>query len=182
MVLQSMDIPDNTLILRIAGNDYVSFNELFMRYYSRLCSSILEITHDKDTAEDIVQEFYIKLWVHRNEISIKENVRSYLFTSCRNAALNFIRNENTRKKSIEKLSDQQKPDDEDPSDMEDYLTKLETCIEQLPERSKQVFRMYKFEGRPQKEISEKLNISIKTIKNQIWKSLQYLRSCIEEKN
>lgn len=175
-----MEIPDNTLILRIAGNDYSSFNQLFMRYYSRLCAFVFEITRDTAVAEDIVQEFYLKLWTNRGEINISENARGYLFTSCRNAALNYIRDENAKRKNIESLATNN-ISEEEISEMEDYLDALEKCIAQLPERSKQVFLMHKFEDYSQKEISEKLNISVKTIKNQIWKSLQYLRECLGPK-
>jgi RNA polymerase sigma-70 factor (ECF subfamily) len=173
-----MDIPDNTLILRVADGDYVSYNQLFMRYYSRLCAFVSEIINDAAMSEDIVQEFYIKLWINRKHIKISKNVRAYLFTSCRNLALNYIRDENTRKKNLGNFPVKEEPEEENILEREEYLTALEHCIGQLPERCKQVFLMHKFEELPQKEISEKLNISVKTIKNQIWKSLQYLRECL----
>ena len=177
-----MDTSDNTLILRITNSDYVSYNQLFTRYYSRLCAFVFSIINDTTVSEDIVQEFYIKLWTNRKHIKIHENVRAYLFTSCRNLALNYIRNENTRKKNLGNFSLKEEPQEESILEREEYLTALERCIGQLPERSKQVFLMHKFEEFSQKEISEKLNISVKTIKNQIWKSLQYLRSCLEQKS
>ncbi|MDX9881311.1 MAG: RNA polymerase sigma-70 factor [Prolixibacteraceae bacterium] len=176
-----MEIPDSTLILRIAKNDYSSYKHLFMRYYSRLCVFVFHITCDMDMAEDIVQEFYMKLWTDRNKIKIKGNVRSYLFTSCRNAALNSIRDEKLKIKNLEMIGRDQLPEEEI-TEQEDYLNALERCIALLPERSKQVLQMFKLEGFSQKEISEKLNISVKTIKNQVWKSLQFLRSCLNTKN
>jgi RNA polymerase sigma-70 factor (ECF subfamily) len=103
-----------------------------------------------------------------------------VFSSCRNAALNHIRDENTKKRTIETFAESQITDEEI-SDMEDYLDALEKCIARLPERSKQVFLMHKFDDYSQKKISAKLNISVKTIKNQIWKSLQYLRECLGQK-
>ena len=175
-----MDISDNSLILRIADSDYISYKQLFMRYYSRLCAFVFSITHDTAVSEDIVQEFYMKLWINRGKVKIKGNVRSYVFSSCRNAALNHIRDENTKKRTIETFAESQITDEEI-SDMEDYLDALEKCIARLPERSKQVFLMHKFDDYSQKEISAKLNISVKTIKNQIWKSLQYLRECLGQK-
>ncbi len=173
-----MDIPDNTLILRVADGDYVSYNQLFVRYYSRLCAFVFEITDDFAVSEDIVQEFYMKLWTNREHLKICKNVRAYLFTSCRNLALNYIRDENTRRNNLGSFPVTEEPDEESILEREDYLNALEQCIGQLPERCKQVFLMHKFEGFSQKEISEKLNISVKTIKNQIWKSLQYLRGCL----
>lgn len=176
-----MNIPDDTLLFRIAGDDYQSFNQLFNRYYGRLCAFVFEITNNAAVAEDIVQEFFMKLWANRGKIKVSGNPRSYLFTSCKNAALNYIRDEIAKKKKIDTLVDVNLSDDEI-SEMEDYLDALEKCIAQLPERSKQVFLMHKFEDYSQKEISEKLKISVKTIKNQIWKSLQYLRECLDPAN
>ena len=174
-----MDIPDNTLILRVADGDPTSYNQLFTRYYSRLCVFVFDITGDDAMSEDIVQEFYIKLWTSRKSLRIHRNVRAYLFKSCRNLALNYLRDEHTRKKNLGNFPVKEKPEEESILEREDYLNALEHCIGQLPERCKQVFLMHKFEGLPQKDISEKLNISVKTIKNQIWKSLQYLRECLK---
>ena len=65
---------------------------------------------------------------------------------------------------------------------EEFISFLDACIEALPERSREVFKLSRIDGLKQKEIAEKLDISIKTIKNQIWKSLQYLKSCLEAKD
>ena len=61
----------------------------------------------------------------------------------------------------------------------EFSAALNQCIGQLPERSRNVFMKSRLDGMKQQEISVQLGISVKTIKNQIWKSLQFLKACLE---
>ena len=170
------------LITRIKQDDYQSFNHLFFKYYASLCSYITTIIEDSSASEDIVQNLFVKFWSDRKKIAIHTNIEHYLFKAAKNGALNYLRSETNRKKAMEKLAIMDCPKIEECSTQEEFLQKLEECINQLPERSKEVFLLSRFEELKQKEIAEKLNISVKTIKNQIWKSLKYLKSCMEFKN
>lgn len=177
-----MNNSDEILITGIKQGDYACFNQLFNKYYDRLCAYILYLTKDHEASEDVIQELFIKLWTNREKIEVRESINSYLFRSSKNAALNYLRNEANRKNASEKIPIEPFQSNDDVVEHEGFLSSLDKCIEQLPPRSKEVFLLSRFDGLKQKEISEKLNISVKTIKNQIWKSLQYLKSCIELKN
>ena len=176
-----MDYIDN-IFLRIRQGDYGSFNRLFLSYYSHLCSYVTKITKDDIVSEDIVQELFIKLWANRENIEVRDNVVNYLFKSSKNAALNYLRNEKSRKTGEEKISVGVSELPDENIEQDEFLSALDKCIDQLPARSKEVFLLHRFEGLKQKEISEKLHISVKTIKNQIWKSMQFLKSCNEFKD
>lgn len=169
-------------IEKVKQNDYQDFNRLFFKYYASLCSYVTAIIEDSSDSEDIVQNLFVKFWSDRNKIAIHTNIEHYLFKSAKNSALNYLRSETNRKKAMDKLEIMDCPEIEECSSREEYLQKLEECINQLPERSKEVFLLSRFEELKQKEIADKLNISVKTIKNQIWKSLKYLKSCLELKN
>ena len=165
----------------IRHSDYNSFNHLFFCYYGRLCNYVTEIVKDDFASEDIVQDLFIKLWTNREKIEVQENIAGYLFKSSKNAALNYLRSEKCKKNAFEKISINASQLTDYDIEHEEFLSALDKCINQLPARSKEVFLLHRFEGLKQKEISERLNISVKTIKNQIWKSLQFLKSCIELK-
>ncbi len=169
------------ILIRIKHGDYGYFNRLFLCYYGRLCAYVTEIIADDFAAEDIVQELFIKLWTNREKIEIRENIASYLFKSSKNAALNYLRNEKNKKNALERIPVDISLSEGDNSEHDKFLWSLDKCINQLPARSKEVFLLHRFEGLKQKEIALKLNISVQTIKNQIWKSLQFLRSCVELK-
>ncbi|TKG92934.1 RNA polymerase sigma-70 factor [Puteibacter caeruleilacunae] len=174
-----MKVSDATLINGIRLGEYSLFNELFMRYYSRLCAFVYDITNDKSSAEDIVQELFIRIWERRSNIDIQESVSGFLFRAARNAALNHIRGEKSRRLVQLDIPQEEVSIEPDRIEKEEFRVMLEQCMNALPERCQLVFKMHRIEGLKQKEISEKLNISIKTIKNQIWKAMKYLRSCLE---
>ena len=71
--------------------------------------------------------------------------------------------------------------EDDRVESEEFRIALYSCIDHLPDRCKEVLLLHRIKGLKQKEISEKLDVSIKTIKNQIWISLQKLRRCLELK-
>jgi len=169
------------IFLGIIQSDYGSFNQLFFCYYGRLCAYVTEIIKDDFASEDIVQDLFIKLWTDRKKIEVKENIAGYLFKSSKNAALNYLRSEKCKKNAVERITINKSQLTDYDIEHEEFLSALDKCINQLPARSKEVFLLHRFEGLKQKEISEKMNISVQTIKNQIWKSLQFLKSCVELK-
>ncbi len=156
------------ILIGVKQGDYDSFNRLFICYYARLCAYIAGITHDDFASEDIVQELFVKLWVNRAKIEIKENITAYLFKSSKNAALNYLRSERNKNNVMERIPVDTSGSDEDDLEHDEFLSSLEKCINQLPARSREVFLLHRFERLKQKEIAEKLNISVQTIKNQIW--------------
>lgn len=174
-----MEIADHVLISGIKRDDYRSYNQLFIRYYNRLCLYVFKLTQSYSASEDIVQDLFIRLWMNRNKLEINGSISAYLYQASRNSALNYIRAENNRRKTMESIPFQEETVDESLIEQVEFSAALYKCIEQLPARSKDVFMKSRFDGMKQQEISDELGVSVKTIKNQIWKSLQYLKACLE---
>lgn len=173
---------DEYLIEKIADNDYGSYNKLFERYYVRLCQYVYSLLLNKDDAEDVVQELFLSLWKNRAKIEIRENASAYLYKMAKHLTLNYIRT-NNRYTSFPENPEQLNLSYEDNSlETGEFLIALYDCIGHLPERSRKILLLHRIEGLKQKEISEKLDISVKTIKNQIWISLQKLKKCLELKD
>lgn len=177
-----MEAADEILLAGIKDGNYVCFNQLFVRYYSRLCLFVFRFSQNESVSEDVVQELFMKLWTNRQRLKIRENVAGYLYRASKNAVLNYLRAENTRKKTLQNIPVQDGYTNEDLMEQVEFSAALHKCVEQLPERSREVFIKSRFDGLKQQEISDQLGISVKTIKNQIWKSLQYLKSCLELKD
>lgn len=177
-----MHVTDENLMDAIRQNDYASYNNLFIRYYSCLCQYVYGMLMDKDDAEDVVQELFLNLWNHRKKIEIKVKVSAYLYRMAKNLTLNHLRVTTKH----QELSDQQNQipanEEDEKSDSDEYRIALYDCINRLPPRSRQVLLLHRMDGLKQKEISDKLSISVKTIKNQIWTSLQKLKICLESKS
>ena len=170
---------DERLIEAIRRNDYVSYNKLFERYYGRLCQYVYSLLMDKSDTEDIVQELFLNIWKNRERIEIKENVGGYLYKMAKHLALNHLRSK-VYFNNLSETQDQLSYED-DRVESEEFRIALYSCNDHLPGRCKEVLLLHRIKGLKQKEISEKLDVSIKTIKNQIWISLQKLRRCLELK-
>ena len=160
--------PDKVLMIAIGNNDYISYNKLFDRYYGRLCQYVYSLLMDRNDAEDVVQELFL-------------NLSGYLYRMAKHLALNFIRS----KVQTGSLSENQDllllSYEDNQLETEEFRIALYDCIDHLPDRSREVLLLHRVKGLKQKEISEKLSISVKTIKNQIWMSLQKLKECLEMK-
>ena len=176
-----MELADEILIAGIKRNDYASYNQLFVRYYRRLCVFVFQIVKNESASEDVVQEVFIRFWINRQKLEIHENISGYLYRSSKNAALNYLRAETARKKSIQNIPVLEWQSDENTIEQIEFSSALYECIGQLPERSREVFKMSRIDGLKQQEIADVMGTSVKTIKNQIWKSLQYLKACLEVK-
>jgi RNA polymerase sigma-70 factor (ECF subfamily) len=139
------------------------------------------LSNTKD-AEDIVQDMFFSIWDNRERIHIQENVSGYLFAMAKNRTLNHIRKEAVYRIALEEYEKKMlEYMEEEPFEPFEFKKELIDCINRLPNRSKEILLLHKVKGVKQKEISEKLNISIQTIKNHVWLSLQKLRTCLEEK-
>lgn len=174
-------ITDEKLIAAIGNDDYTSYNRLFVRYYSRLCCYVYRLLGEKEDAEDVVQELFLTLWNNRKRIVIGENVSGYLYKMAKNLALNHIRTRTNYKTVLENREEQLPYYEENPLETEEFRMALYDCINLLPGRCKEVLLLHRVKGLKQKEIADQLFISVKTIKNQIWTSLQRLKKCLEVK-
>ncbi|MFU8860758.1 MAG: RNA polymerase sigma-70 factor [Cyclonatronaceae bacterium] len=166
------------LMRRIRNDDPAALRSLFDKWYTPLCRHALIFVGDEHTAEDIVQELFVKIWTQRKDMLIEKSVGSYLHRSVRNKCLNHIRDYDKRfvhdadpdSHPAEEISD-----DEDETMMKLYALALEGILE-LPERCRVIFNMSRQPGMTNRKLAEVLNLSIKTIENQNTIALRKLRS------
>lgn len=169
---------DFELLDEIKSDDKSSFKILFEKYYSQLSRFANLYLKNLDIAEDIVQEFFVQFWIKRNEISINTSVKSYLYQSIRNRALNYNRD---KKESLSINSDLEKVENLLVTEIKENLdfsimkNAFNSAVESLPEKCKVIFKMSREEGLTYKQISEKLNLSQKTVESQMRIALMKMR-------
>lgn len=146
-----------------------------------MCCYVYRLLGEKEDAEDVVQDLFLTLWNNRKKIAIGENVSGYLYKMARNLALNHIRTQTNYKTVLENREEQLSYYEENPLETEEFRMALYDCINLLPGRCKEVLLLHRVKGLKQKEIADQLSISVKTIKNQIWASLQRLKKCLKVK-
>jgi len=170
----ALNLSDKELFKKIIKGNEQAFDALFKRYYSALCRFAVLFAKKEDDAEEIVQFFFVKIWNNRKKIKITSSVKSYLYTSVRNASLNFIQKEKTRDAYEEKYGDHAPEISENPIP-DEFNEIYNNAVEKLPERTKEVFILCKNEGLTYSEIAEYLQISAKTVENNMGIAFRKLR-------
>ena len=166
-----------TVLQGIQGPDRLdprSFERLFREYFTPLMNFAVKILGNEDDAREVVHQVFINLWERREEIDLKQPLKSYLFTSVHHRSLNAIRDR--RKFSADPVPEESGEWDVSAQvEAMELEEKIVEALGQLPEKCRQVFEMNRFEGMKYSEIASKLEISIKTVENQMSKALKILR-------
>lgn len=160
-----------------AGNHKLStFEDLFNEYYPSLCAFAQTYISDKDASEDIVQDIYIALWNKNEKLDRIQSLKSYLYTSVRNACLNHLKHHEVIGKFTKSELSEKKSD----AFFKDHIIEEEThrlfyrAIQKLPEKCREIILM-SLDGLNNNDIAEELNISINTVKTQKRIAYDYLR-------
>ncbi|HET8752854.1 MAG TPA: RNA polymerase sigma-70 factor [Salinimicrobium sp.] len=157
-----------------------AFKYAFNFFYANLCSYTTNLTIDPDLAEDIVQGIFISLWNNRQKTIISTSLKSYLYKSCYNRYIDIYRQ---NKRTIKKLEEFRyakliELEEENAVIQNKKIEDLNNAIQELPPRCKEIFLLSKYEGLKYQEIADKLQISIKTVENQIGFAYAKLRNIL----
>lgn len=172
-------VSDKVLFEQIGNDSQIAFSKLFDRYWDSLLDTAIKVLKDRSSAQDIVQEVFVDFWKKRHHLII-DTLEPYLHQSVRYKVIDYI-----RKQRIP-LSDLDYVDQfvggtftEDFMEYQELHTMVNGAIDQLPSQCRLVFQMSRFEELSNKEIADKLNISVRTVENHISKALRYLRPRLE---
>lgn len=133
---------------------------------------------DAGLAEDLVQEVFLELWRKRSGIQIQISFRAYLRRAAVNKTLNYLRDQRLPISDEEHLPFQlasSTPQADETLETSELKEEIDRAISALPERCRQVFVLSRFEELSAKEIADLLDISPKTVENQMTKALKSLR-------
>jgi len=154
------------------------FEQLFKENYNALCSYANNFLRDLDASEEIVQEVMFRLWINRETIVFGSSSRSYLFRSVRNGCLNLLKHMNVREEyraAREAQLQEFQRSHEDELIISELGQKIRDAVDRLPTERKKVFIMSRYEGLTYAEIAARLNLSVKTVENQMSSALRTLR-------
>lgn len=169
---------DSELYQDVVNGNQPAFKKLYNRFWNKLYIFSFNILRNQEICEDIVQEIFVELWDNRKEKKI-ENVQAYLFKAVKFKTLNVIRNTAISAKHLGlKGSDQPRNTTEENLHYNELKQTIDAKIDLLPAKCKEVFIMSRYEQLSNKEIAERLDISVQTVKNQITKALSILREGI----
>lgn len=160
-------------------SDPAIFEELFKRFYSPLCAFAYRYTENHDIAEEIVQDAFTYLWENSTRIEIRTTLESYLYGAVRNAALNHLKHMKVQEKYEAHAKHLELAETTDFAELDELEVAISDALSALPERCREIFEMNRQQGLKYKEISEKLDISIKTVETQMSRALKSLREALK---
>ncbi len=169
---------EEKLLNKLKNGERSAYKYLFSEYYSWLCNYVFNLTKNKSLSEDLVQEIFMNLWEKREQLNIKSSIKNYLFKSCHNQFLQYVRKEKVRIDFLNSVRWEvlfESYDNESQRLHEEKLEKLNSLINELPPRCKEIFVKSKLQKKKYREIASELNISIKTVENQMSKALHFLK-------
>lgn len=162
------------------------YEDIFKKYFLALKKYAQLFVQDQ-AAEDIVQDILVFLWENRENIQIHTSLEAYLFRSVYQRCLSYIKRENILQKHLSQIEidlrhEEMSYFDSDQNEairklfMNDLGKELNTAIDSLPNKCREVFEMSFLHDLRNKEISEKLHISVNTVESHITNALKALRS------
>jgi RNA polymerase sigma-70 factor (family 1) len=174
--------PVTILFKEIQEGSLPAFDELFLNYYNRLAAFAQQYVKRREYAEEITSELFVKLWLKRDSLSHISDPGVYLFISIKNASLNQLRS--ISKRTNIPVEEEKHEPSLNPhisgSDLErkELALKLNKAVEALPEQRKIIFRLVKENGLKCREVAQILNISKRTVENQMFKAVKTLADAL----
>jgi RNA polymerase sigma-70 factor (ECF subfamily) len=167
---------DKILLTRIKRDDQRALEDLFEKYYNRLCDFAFQYVHSFDLTEEVVSDVFIKVWKKRETLTASGNFKAYLYMAVRRQALDLLKKEQRPFDELlpETPSNQYQPDEE--LLFKEFKNHMEGLIDTLPPRRKLIFKMSRLEGLTYREIADILSISIHTVQNQMVEAVKQLSS------
>lgn len=171
------NLEDKILIQGLVEGNSKIFDYIFLHYYSVLVAYVIKQGIDNAAAEDIVQDFFIKLWINRNSLSITESLKNYFFISIKNKCYDYFRHEKVEEKAkvMLLLDSEECFNDRDHLAESDLRELINMAIGKLPDKCRKIFIMNRFKHMKPAEIAELEGVSVRTVEGHIGKAYKLLR-------
>jgi RNA polymerase sigma-70 factor (family 1) len=172
-------IDDQVIRKALKEGDTASFEQLYKYYGKRIhiiCTKRFFLSHED--AEEVIQDTFLKIWKNRDHLDVSLSVHAYVFTVARSIILNNLRKNATAvayKNYLILKPDNFSTDTSDHVDYMDLEKNLQKLLDDLPPQQKSIFILSKFHDLSNDEIAKKLNLSKRTVENQLYRALKIVK-------
>lgn len=174
---------DKALVVRLKDGDKRAFKELYERHYPLFISFARRLLKDESTAEDLIQNVFMKIWVGRANLNENKSFKNYLLVSIRNEVYQYFRyafrledSEKYSEKFLEVIDNSMNIETEmSAKELEKNVTKI---IADMPQRRREIFNMSRHEKLSNKDIAQRLGLSVRTVEKHIENALADIRKNI----
>jgi len=179
-MLQRENLPDLELMKRIQKDDMVSFNVLVNRYKNRLHNVLVRMLDSSEQAEDILQETFIRVHLHRMSFDFRFAVSTWVYT----IALNLARNELRRRKrvsfvDISDFSNRLEAPEERIDNSSKIKAVIDKAVQKLPQKYRQAFVLRDLDNMSYEEIAQVLSVPLGTVKSRVNRARNMLKSMLK---
>jgi len=158
------------------------FEQVYKTHFKPLYAYARTMVGDGDTAEEIVQQVFFKLWEKRDALDIRETVRGYLYRSVFNDSMNHMKHMKVREAHAQYVKDEASYERSALQSLEarELEKRIKKALSELPEKCRTIFQLCRFEELKYREVAEQLNLPVKTVENEMGKALRLLRLSLSD--
>jgi RNA polymerase sigma-70 factor, ECF subfamily len=184
-LIENVSNSDVSIVRRLKENDEAAFELIFNKFSKKLYYFTLSYVHSQTETEEIIQNVFVSLWENRDMLSEAFPIQNYLYKVTINHVYNYFKHQLVRRRYFEKMIIEGK--DEDHEAMQGILTNdlgeiMNKIIGELPLRQQVIFRLSRAEGLCHAEIAKQLGLSVRSVENQIYRSLKYIRGKLNKES
>ena len=174
---------EKLLVLQLKEGNKASYRVLYQKYAPRLFAFSRRYFISDEDAEEIVQEVFLRIWEKKENIDENQSFSSYVIQAAKHRIFNNFRKKVNEQAYLDFImfgGSVPSSFTEHEVEYRELFEKAENAIKSMPPKRQEIFRLSREQGLKNKEISEKLNISIKTVENQMGQALKYLRDQLSD--
>jgi RNA polymerase sigma-70 factor (family 1) len=174
---------DNLYAIRIRNDDKDAFKLLYNRYNKKIYYFSLRYLGNNDEAEELVQSVFISIWEHRKSLDERLNVKSYIYRAAVNYIYNYLKKKAIRTRFIETELEKDAVLSNQTLDLvlfNDLEKSINLIVKELPPQQQKIFRLSRFDGLSHEKIAKHLDLSIRTVENQIHRSLSIIKNKLKD--
>lgn len=173
---------EKLLFTRIAGGDEEAFRKVFHFYMPSFFSMIVQVTKSASVTEDIIQETFLRLWIHRDQLPEIRNPRSWLLRIAYLQAFTYLRDQTIHLKAVARIAATETNTDDTELLMafRDTSAVIKKAVEELPKQQKTVYRLSREKGYKTAQIATEMGLSEQSVKNTLVRALKFIRDYLEK--
>lgn len=170
------------------GNE-AAFEYFFHKFYNHIVGFCVQFIYNENDAKELAQEAFLNLWTQREKIKTVNGISSFLYTYSKSKCLNIIRHRKVKEKYINQTLNKKEAqlnteileslqfDSLTITELEDLIF---NSVEELPKKTKEIFRKKRIDQKKNQEIADEMNISIKTVEVHFSKAIKVLKTKLSD--
>jgi RNA polymerase sigma-70 factor (ECF subfamily) len=178
------NVDDDILVTRIRQNDKDAFRSLYNRYSKKIYFFSLKHLGNNVEAEELVQSVFINVWENRKSLDATGSIKSYIYKAAINFIYNYLRKKTIQARFVESQIHKDEINTNNTYEQvlfHDLERLINSVVETFPSQQQKIFQLSRYEGLTDKEIASKLDLSVRTVENQMYRALKKIKTILKEK-